>query len=162
MGDFNFPSIDWPQLECTTGDNSAASLFLDAVQDSFLTQHVTICTRHRQGQQSSLLDLVLSSDPNFIDEVTNLSALGSSDHDWLLWSYRCYDAPPPSRISTPMFNYKRGDYQAMNDYFSGINWAQILNHNNIEANWNLFCELVTEAINHFVPTTTPKTNSSPP
>ena len=80
MGDFNFPSIDWPQLECTTGDNSAASLFLDAVQDSFLTQHVTNCTRHRQGQQSSLLDLVLSSDPNFIDEVTNLSTLGSSDH----------------------------------------------------------------------------------
>ena len=37
MGDFNFPSIDWPQLECTTRDNSAVSLFLDAVQDSFLT-----------------------------------------------------------------------------------------------------------------------------
>jgi len=49
-------------------------------KDSFLTQHVTNCTRHRQGQQSSLLDLVLSSDLNFIDEVSNLSALGSSDH----------------------------------------------------------------------------------
>ena len=50
--------------------------------------------------------------------------------------------PPPARVSTPMFNYRRGDYQAMNDYFSGINWAQILNHNNIEANWNLFCVML--------------------
>ena len=58
-----------------------ASLFLDAVQDSFLTR-VTTCARHRQGQQSSLLDLVFSSDPNYIDEVTNLLALGSSNHDY--------------------------------------------------------------------------------
>ena len=67
MGDFNFPSINWVDLVCSSGKgkHSLASLFLDAVQDSYLVQHVTNCTRHRQGQQSSLLDLVFSSDPNF-------------------------------------------------------------------------------------------------
>ena len=123
MGDFNFPSIDWTQLNCTSGDNSVASLFLDAVQDSFLT-HVTNCTRHWQGQQSSLLDLVFSSDPNLIDEVTNLPALGNSDHDCLLlWNFKCYDVPPPPRMTTPMFIYRRGDYRVMNDYFTGMNCA---------------------------------------
>ena len=94
MGNFNFPSIDWAECVCSGGENSSAFLFLDAIQDSFLTQHVTECTRHRHGQQSSLLDLVLSSDPNFIDKVTNLSALGSSDHDCLLWKYKCYEECP--------------------------------------------------------------------
>ena len=64
MGDFNLPSINWAELVCSSGESSLASLFLDAVQDSYLVQHVTNCTRHRQGQQSSLLDLILSSDPN--------------------------------------------------------------------------------------------------
>jgi len=83
MGDFNFPSIDWSECVCLSSENSSAFLFLDAIQDSFLTQHVTQCIRHRHGQQSSLLDLALSSDPNFIDKVTNLSALGSNNHDCL-------------------------------------------------------------------------------
>ena len=57
MGDFNFPSIDWSECICLSGESSLAFSFLDAVQDSFLTQHVSNCTRHRDGQQSSLLDL---------------------------------------------------------------------------------------------------------
>jgi len=120
------------------GDNSLASLFLDSVQDSYLVKHVTKCTMHRQGQQSSLLDLVFSSDPNFIDEVSNLSALGSSDHDCLLWKYKCYDAPSPLKPNTLMFNYRKDDYQAMNDYFKEINWAEFLCSDSIEVNWDLF------------------------
>jgi len=133
MEDFNLPTINWANLVCSGGDNSLASLFLDAVQDSYLVQHVTNCIRHRQGQQSSLLDLVLSSDPNFIDEVSNLSPLGSSGHDW---KYKCYDAPSPLKPNTPMFNYRKGDYQAMNDYFKEISWAEHLCSDSIEVNWD--------------------------
>ena len=134
----------------------------DAVQDSYLVQHVTNCTRHRQGQQSSLLDLVLSSDPNYIDEVSNLSALRNSDHDCLLWKYKCYDVPPPAKLRTPMFNYRKGDYQAMNDFFKEINWTHLLCNDRIEANWDVFKQLVNDTIVRFVPTSTPKTSKSPP
>jgi len=56
--DFNLPSINWSEYTCISGESSLAHLFLDTIQDSFLTQHVSNCTRHRDGQQSSLLDLV--------------------------------------------------------------------------------------------------------
>ena len=39
-----------------------------------------ISTRHRQGQQPSLLDLIFTLDPNCVDEVKYLSPLDSSDH----------------------------------------------------------------------------------
>ena len=85
MGDFNFPTINWAESYCAGSDSSAASAFIDSVQDSFLVQHVASSTRHRQRQQPSLLDLMFTLDPNSIDEVTHLSPLGSSDHVCLLW-----------------------------------------------------------------------------
>ena len=144
-----------------SGENSSAYLFLDAVQDSFSTQHVTECTRHRQGQYSSLLDLVFSSNPTFIDEVTNLSALGSSDYDCLLWKYKCCEEPPVSSNDTPKLNYRRGDYTSMNDHFRSINWSD-MNSDSIQKNWDAFQQLVQNAVTHFVPTTTYKPKNSPP
>ena len=81
---------------------------------------------------------------SWIDEVTNLPALGSSDHErLLLWNFKCYDVPPHSRMTTPMFIYRRGDYRTMNGYFTGMNWAQVLCSSNIKNNWNLFKNLVS-------------------
>ena len=102
MGDFNFSSINWAGCVCFSGENSLASSFLDSTQDSFLVQHVTNCTRHREGQQPFLLDLVFTSDPNVIDEVIHLSPLGSSDHDCLLWNLKCYDEPLSAKREVPI------------------------------------------------------------
>ena len=58
-----------------------------------------------------------------------------------------------------MFNYRKGDYQAMNDFFKETNWTHILCNDRIEANLDVFKQLVNDAIVRFVPTSTPK---SPP
>jgi len=42
----------------------------------FLTQHIADNTHFRHGQQPVLLDLIFTSDPNVIDDVTRLSPLG--------------------------------------------------------------------------------------
>jgi len=81
-----------------------------------MTQHISNCTRHRDGQQSSLLNLVFSSDRNSINQITNLSGLGSSDHDYLLWKYKCYGNPPIVKSNTLKFNYRKGDYISMNNF----------------------------------------------
>ena len=54
FGDFNYPSIDWENLDA---DNSSR-YFLNLVTDSFLTQHVASPTRG-----SNILDLVFTTDP---------------------------------------------------------------------------------------------------
>ena len=45
--------------------NDEASKFLECVQDCFLMQHVRFATRG-----NSLLDLVMTSEPELIDEVS--------------------------------------------------------------------------------------------
>ena len=54
FGNFNYPSIDWENLDA---DNSSR-YFLDLLTDSFLTQYVSSPTKG-----SNLLDLVVTTAP---------------------------------------------------------------------------------------------------
>ena len=70
MGDFNHGNIKWDTLQSST--------FLCLVQDNFLTQHVLEPTR-----AARVLDIVLSSQKEFVDNVVIQEPLGSSDHNQL-------------------------------------------------------------------------------
>jgi len=69
VGDFNFPGINWNTLEYNT---VFEEIFIKIVQDSFLTQHV----KEPTGQ----LDLVLTTEPNMIDNLTVKENFSASDH----------------------------------------------------------------------------------
>ena len=68
LGDYNLPNINWATLTSLEGDQSLSTNFLNACEDGFLTQHVSKPTRHRHGQNSSLLDLVFTTDPDMIED----------------------------------------------------------------------------------------------
>ena len=61
MGDFNLPGIDWVQEQ---GKGRVDEDFLVLVQDCFLTQFLDKPTRG-----SAVLDILLSNDPNRVEEV---------------------------------------------------------------------------------------------
>ena len=67
MGDFNYPDIDW-SVSC--GHSPASQKFVDHIEDGFLTQHVKEATR-----KDSILDLVITSEPEMIDTVSILGRL---------------------------------------------------------------------------------------
>ena len=71
MGDFNLSGIDWVQEQ---GKGKVDEDFLVLVQDCFLTQFVDKPTRG-----SAVLDLLLSNDPNMVEEVEVGEYLRSSD-----------------------------------------------------------------------------------
>ena len=73
MGDFNHGRIQWTFLQSTGSEDQK---FLNLVQDSFLTQHVLELTR---GE--NMLDIVLSSQKEFIDNVRICEPLGCIDHN---------------------------------------------------------------------------------
>ena len=111
MGDFNFPDILWQDCATTSSSNSISSQFLNAVQDSFLTQHVILPKHHQANQQSSLLNLVITNDPNFIDNIRHISPLGSSDHECLVWNFTCYNSHVSMNNSVKIYNYFKGNYE---------------------------------------------------
>ncbi|ESN94231.1 hypothetical protein HELRODRAFT_164036 [Helobdella robusta] len=63
IGDFNH-HIDWNHRE---GKKLADELFLDCIDENFLTQHVMELTR---GE--NILDLIISTEENIIEEVREL------------------------------------------------------------------------------------------
>ena len=73
MGDFNHADIQWKSLESTRGEDHQ---FLFLIQGSFLTQHVLEPTR---GE--NVLDIVLSSQKELVDNVKIHEPLGNSDHN---------------------------------------------------------------------------------
>ena len=76
MGDFNFPGINWVTLEADV----TGCKVLDLTQDSFLIQHVLKPTRY-----DNILDLVLSSEENVIEDLFVLEHLENSDHNIITW-----------------------------------------------------------------------------
>ena len=70
MGDFNHGNIKWDTLQSTGVEDST---FLCLVQDNFLTQHVLEPTR-----AARVLDIVLSSQKEFVDNVEIHEPLGST------------------------------------------------------------------------------------
>ena len=72
MGKFNHGHIQWKSLESTGGEEQQ---FIFLIQDSFLTQHVL-----EQTRGDNVLDIVLSSQKELVDNVEIHEPLGNSEH----------------------------------------------------------------------------------
>ena len=75
-GDFYYPDINWKTNSCS---NHCSQLFLDAVQDKYLFQHVETPTRFAQNSALNVLDLVLINEEEMIDSINVLPAIEWED-----------------------------------------------------------------------------------
>ena len=145
-GDFNFPKINWQLLNLSKGPEK---LFIDSIQDLFLTQLVTRPTRHRLGQKSSLLDLVLTNDENFIIDIEHSAPLGLSDHDLLKIKLNIPKLLPKSK-DIPRYNFHKSIFTELREYISSVDWENI-NSMNIEDAWNYFKKNLHQGFEKYVP-----------
>ena len=88
VGDFNFPNVNWDSWSTPSSD-AVGSLFLDTLDDEFLTQHVTFATRFRDGQTPSTVDLVITRDDVQLHNLTVDAPLGRSDHIMICFDFVC-------------------------------------------------------------------------
>ncbi|BHF60612.1 hypothetical protein SprV_0100357700 [Sparganum proliferum] len=79
MGDFNAPHIDWSSTHANSSEQTFDMSFLNTALELFLTQHVMLPTRVREGQQANCHDLVLTKSQDSIDEVSCLPPPLSSE-----------------------------------------------------------------------------------
>ena len=80
IGDLNLPKIDWESNTSNTVVGSKENNFLNALTDSYLTQHTNRPTRIRGDDKPSLVDLVISETSTPVEEMEHLPPLGDSDH----------------------------------------------------------------------------------
>ena len=74
------------------------------VQDNFLTQHVLEPTR-----AARVLDILLSSQKEFVDNVEMQEPLGSSDHNQLHFNINIKS--DKSKVKQCRKDFRRGDYE---------------------------------------------------
>ncbi len=127
MGDMNYSDIDW---DSRIGRSSDAQLFIDCLDDAFLTQHVQQNTRG-----ISRLDLVISRDPDIVQDLYVLDKLATSDHNTILFRIvfnRAYDI-----VKRHMYDYNKADFTIIREHLKVRDWT-LACEGDMEAEWHKF------------------------
>ena len=92
-----------------------AQWFVCLVQDNFLTQHVLEPTR-----AARVLDIVLSSQKEFVDNVVIQEPLGSSDHNQLHFNINIKS--DKTKVKQCRRDFRKGNYKEIRKLLALIDW----------------------------------------
>ena len=151
MGDVNLKYIDWENLVATNSDESDINhTFIDCIKELDFTQHVLENTRQRGNDTPSCLDIVLSSEENYVRNLEQLAPLGKSDHSII--KFETPFKPPPDTFKIKVC-YDKGDYESINKHLSKINWKEEMGkfENDVNGQWEFFKNNLKKIEEEFVP-----------
>ena len=141
MGDFNHGNIKWDTLQSTGVEDST---FLCLVQDNFLTQHVLEPTR-----AARVLDIVLSSQKEFVDNVVIQEPLGSSDHNQLHFNIKIKSDKP--KVKQCRRDFRKGNYKEIRKRLAHIDCNDKMKNKTATECWNILRGELDSAIDSYVP-----------
>ena len=139
MGDFNHGNIKWDTLQSTREEDQT---FLCLVLDNFLTQHVLEPTR-----AARILDIVLSSQKESVDNVVIQEPLGSSDHNQLHVNIKSVK----TKVKQCRRDFRKGTYQEIRKRLAHIDWNDKMKNKTATECWNILRGEIDSAIDSFVP-----------
>ena len=108
MGDFNHGNIKWDTLQSTGVEDQK---LLCLIQDNFLTQHVLEPTR-----ATRVLDIVLSSQKELVDNFKIKEPLGSSDHNQMHFDINIKS--DRTKVKQCRRDFGKGNYKEIRKKFS--------------------------------------------
>ena len=145
VGDFNLPTIEWVAEEAT---GRFAKSFLEVALANSFEQLVEEPTRHRAGQQSSLLDLVITNQPECISDITHQAPLGKSDHEVLEFSI--INGLTNKQYFPVKYNYRKMDVDTFSERLRQDDWKHMIETNQFD--YKFLMRTVTEATERTTPT----------
>ena len=120
------------------------STFLCLVQDNFLTPHVLEPTR-----AARVLDIVLSSQKEFVDNVVIQEPLGSSDHNQLHFNIKIKSDKP--KVKQCRRDFRKGNYKEIRKRLAHIDGNDKMKNKTATECWNILRGELDSAIDSFVP-----------
>ena len=146
MGDFNYKGIIWENWSAPgLSKTSEEFLFIEAL--SYLYQHVTQPTIIRQGQEPSILDLIITNEEGMVEGMKYLNPLGKSNYIILCFDFRCYICHTQKERKTQC--YEKGNYEAMRSKLEQTDWDLELCRSkyNVNMQWMYIKDKIKELIN---------------
>ena len=104
--------------------------FLFLIQESFLTQRVLEPTR---GE--NVLDIVLSSQKELVDNVKIHEPLGNSDHNQIHFVIKINVKSESKKTYRRKFH--KGNYKDMKKYLAKLDWNNMLMNKTAIEYWNI-------------------------
>ena len=141
MGDFNHGNIKWDSQQSTGVEDQK---LLCLVQDNFLTQHVL-----EPNRAARVLDIVLSSQKEFVDNVVIHEPLGSSDHSQLHFNINIKS--DKIKVKQSRRDFRRGNYEEIRKSLERIDWNDKMNNKTATECWNILRGELDSAIDSYVP-----------
>ena len=141
MGDFNHGNIKWDTLQSSGVEDQT---FLCLVQDNFLTQHLLEPTR-----AARILDIVLSSQKEFVYNVVIQEPLGSSDHNEMHFNIKIKS--DKTKVKKCRRDFRKGNYKEIRKSLAHIDWNDKMKNRTATECWNILRGEIDSAIDSFVP-----------
>ena len=158
LGDFNVPKINWNTKKLKEGAKAIEREFLECVNENALYQHVTVPTRFR-GNERSTLDLILTQEEQDIKNIKVFPPIGLSDHGVVTAEFICEwksrNVPKMRRA------YYKGDYITIINKLNEIDWTEKFTGKTIHQCWEIFKEIYNQLVNEHVPLVSPKDYNEP-
>ena len=155
VGDFNHPGIQWTPAPVTLvnhNDDHPEVLFIDAIQEAMLHQHITEPTRYRDDQSPTIDDLILSSDPEMVDDIQYMPHIGASDHITVTFALNfLYNKQIPTQQKR--YKYNKANIEEMASMLD-IDWAEEFKGKSVEEAYNQFLDRYSKACKQSIPTET--------
>ena len=153
-GDFNC-SIDWntreairkPHIPTIWNEN-----ILDLASDFSLHQHINENTRARGTDNPSMPDQLFTRQQEDIVNLIYNSPLGMSDHAVINITYSMEVENNVSQYKRK-YNYRKGDYKGLKEYFSKVDWKRELDITDINMQNEKFMKFLNEGEEQFMPKT---------
>ena len=146
VGDFNYANINWETYEC----DKDGEIFLDLLQDNYLSQHVNVPTRG-----NNILDLVISSEANMVEDLKVIEHFATSDHNMvefnLLVKSKVHD------VLIYKYNFSKGNYDDIRNNLSEIDWVELFDGKDTITCYDIFCGELKRLIDDYVPKIKSKT-----
>ena len=160
VGDFNYKEIDWCNKVVHARLEHHASRIYDKLNDLFLEQLIQKPTRYREGETQNVLDWVITNIKDYLVNLDLYPPLGEKG-DHCIIKFDLDLTPDPMRYGD-RFNYYKGDYTAMEEKLSNINWELLLEDKTAEEAWEIFASEITKLKLEHIPKRSTKIRKSQP
>ena len=139
IGDLNYPKIEWGYY--TSKSNDTNFKFIKCIRDCLFE-------RGRGANNALLLDLVLTKNNDFIDNVSVKAPLGKSDHSFIDIVLQNHPSLPSY---TEMWVCSKADFEKIKELFNEEFNTSIKNCTDVESQYATFHSALNQAKKDFIP-----------
>ncbi len=128
IGDFNCRNNEWYDLDTYNIQGGILKTYFDT---KGLHQLVNFATRFDiEHNRSSCLDLIVTNEPSFVTSITQHGPIANSDHIAISFDINS-KIPKMACFTRHVWNFKRGDFDKLNQLLATFPWDTIFIHNDI-------------------------------